>query len=235
MSFSINFDDDFDEKFNIFLSKYQNQYPISVLEYIKKKLKLPLKDTGHLLRQVYTEMGVIPFEFDIYKIIADKINSIYRVEEKNLLDVGGGYLPIQGEHLKSLQTTGTTTVMDKLIIPISNGNVIANQSFFNEHTNIEKYDLICSVSLCDYTIPFVEAVCSKETELFTVICGCSHHLQGNPKEHTLEGYINWRNAIYFAAKRTLSPDFEILTSTIEDPIIDGNVLDVIYTKKRPKC
>ena len=165
------------KNFEEFITTYGNLYPSNVIEYIKKEFFSFTFLHGvstDIMNQVYEETGV----FEIFDNIYDKNLSEMQCTfdlDRDILEVGCGYFPAFASRVSKLQTKGSITVMDALVVPTTLGKVNIEKKMFSLTTDVSKYKMMYGLMPCESTLDMIDNAKRNDLDLYIMLCNCSNH------------------------------------------------------------
>ena len=145
------------------------------LQYIFKNCELGnILDSGpYILNQFYTEFDLLKDNKNIYLSLLKKIKSSFSLENKRILEVGGGPTPQLGKLLA--KESKEITVMDTSLSIKNNNipNLYLENYYFLPFTDISKYDLVVAYLACGAAESIIYNCTKNNTDFFIGICPCS--------------------------------------------------------------
>lgn len=173
MSFEIE-----NKKINEFINKYGNNYENNALDFILSAIKYDTERVEYtdIVRQIYSYLGILPKERDLYYQFVQYINEFYGLD-KNIIEVGGGHFPTLAHHISEKQQklkNGSITVYDTRLITENLDNIKLYKQKFTLNTDISNYDLIIGMMPCDATELIIRSAGIYNKEFVIAMCGCVH-------------------------------------------------------------
>lgn len=171
-----------------------------ILDYAKKGVVrgdfLP-----DLMREIYDELGLIPDDENVFSGFFDLLQKKFPLEERQVVEVGGGVIPCMGKRISLMQKSGCITVYDPLLSLYEKGNErmkLVRRSF-TPSTDVSGVDLIFGFMPCEATEVIIDVATSKEIDFMVALC------EGGPHGDEYDYYESddeWINSmIYFARQQ----------------------------------
>ena len=100
--------------------------------------------------QICDELGLLPDKQNPYKAFSNLINETFDIEDKNVVEIGGGKLARLSKRISAIQVLGKVTVYDpnSVIIEGNYHNLVLAQRKFGETSDVKDVDLL--VGLMSY-------------------------------------------------------------------------------------
>ena len=161
-----------------FFEKYGKSYDFDTLKIIKSIIDEDIEriDYRDVIRQVYSYLGILPQERDLYSQFTKYISDNYGLN-KNIIEVGGGLFPTLAHHISKSQVKlngGSITVYDKMLITEDMQGIKLYKQEFTLNTDISKYDLIMGMMPCDAPELIIKSAGKYDKEFVIAMCGCVH-------------------------------------------------------------
>lgn len=128
-------------------------------------------EVPYLLNQFYSEYKLIDVNKNIYYSILKKLIDTVTIDDKRVLEVGGGPVPILGRLIA--EKAEKVTVMDSNV-SIKNGldNMYLENKLFLNNTDINDYDLVVSFMACGASKSIIDNCTKHDTDFFIGLCPC---------------------------------------------------------------
>ncbi|MBS7020262.1 MAG: hypothetical protein KH135_00085 [Firmicutes bacterium] len=163
-----------------FLKKYGSEYSKIAREYIEENFftHLIYGFLPDVLAQVYAEFGILDKDRNLYQAFLDIIKQKHSLE-KDIVEIGGGYLPILGEYIAKEQLKlgkGTITVYDPILVTTNSKypNLKLVKEPFTMDTKLPGCDLLLGQMLCGATELTIQKACQEQIDFMIALCGCTH-------------------------------------------------------------
>ena len=175
-------------------TKYDAQRIISIVE----SGTIPDVYSEELAREVLDELGLIPDRYNIYIDFLKLIEEIYGIEDKNILEVGGGCLPRLASRINLEQTKGTITVYDpRLSLEYSNEKLALKRQNVTIDTDVKGIDLIIGLMPCKGAEALIRLATKNNKDFIVWLC------EGGPHGDYFDFYEDeheWRESIILEAE-----------------------------------
>jgi hypothetical protein len=217
--------------FKSYIEQYGHLYSAAALEHINDNFATGLDNDmrADVLNQVYAHLGMLTDEQNLYKGYLKLLKYNFNIDN-NILEVGGGYLPVMAEYIDCEQQqigTGTITVYDPNLVVNKLGNINLVKKEFKPNYNISEYDLVMGIMPCEATEMIIKAANNANKDFFIGLCGCTH-FDHNYYEHISSQ--QWFNYIYRRANENLNEDRQIDIKLIDQSY--GLPYPVIISKSK---
>lgn len=190
-----------EEKLESFFQIHASNYPKDILDLIQNTIEddTYLENIGDIVYQIYTNLELIPKENNRYFGFLRELNNHFDIHQ-NIIEVAGGLLPVFGKELGKMQTSGTVTVYDPLLVVESFGTLKLKKEKFSMDTNIDSSNLLVGISPCEATESIILKSNQEHKELFLALCGCDH----TPHDYGYGySYYRWESYVYHLVESTL--------------------------------
>lgn len=166
------------QKIKEFIDRYGKLYPKETLEFILNTIDDDIERVSYydVVRQIYSVLGIIPNNRDLYVQFVDYIHRTYGLE-RNILEIGGGLYPALAYHINQKQMHlegGSITVYDNRLITEELDNIKLYKQEFTLKNDISNYDLIIGMMPCDATELIIRSAGANNKEFAVAMCGCVH-------------------------------------------------------------
>lgn len=205
------------------------------IQYIFKNCELGnlLDSVPYILNQFYTEFDLLKDKDNIYLSLLKKIKNIFSLENKSILEVGGGPTPQLGKLLA--KESKEITVMDTALSIKNNNipNLYLENHYFLPFTDISKYDLVVAYLACGAAESIICNCAKNNKDFFIGICPCSRDavnevINGNLTDTE---YIN--GVIELARKKVNDNNMGVLKEEKLDDLPSYD-FPIIYNKRVKK-
>lgn len=195
-----------------FLQKYGSNYSEDARKFIIENFEEMLSEpiVPDILKQIYSELGLIPREKDMYYGFLDMISANFGLD-RNILEIGCGFYPTLSKYIDLEQqrlNKGSITAYDGSLVTTSLGKIKLYNRMFKSENSVENYDLIIGTLPCDATELIIRLSNREKKECFLALCGCTHfstsYLMFN--RPTQE---DWFNYVFELAEYTLDENADI--------------------------
>lgn len=165
-------------KLKKFLRIFGKNYEPEIYNYIKREfLNYRHNKTSYILLQIYALFNMLEDSENHYLQFAKMVGQKYGYD-KNILEVGCGYLPMFAKYYNKLQLENNKvsklTVYDPDIVVNKAKNIKLCKETFTPLTNIDDYDLLVGILPCEATKTIIDKAIECNKEFFIAMCGCTH-------------------------------------------------------------
>lgn len=128
-------------------------------------------DLPNVLLQVYDEIGALPDYMNPYKAFSELINEQYNIEDKNVVEIGGGTIPRLAIRISEMQKRGTVTVYDpNLYLKKSYPNIKLIKRNFYPISNVDNADLLVGLLPCGASVSIVKSAVKHNKDFMVALC-----------------------------------------------------------------
>ena len=156
-----------------FKGKYYQRYVSYLQEELDNKLLNGFTNNNDTINQIYCCLQIVPDRFNYYLEFIKIIQKYFALENKKVLEVGAGSLPILASYLGSKALSydimDPGTILED-IVGIK-GKVIKEK--FSLATNITYYDLLIGYNPCAATESMIRNCLKNHKEFIIALCGCA--------------------------------------------------------------
>jgi len=187
------------------LKRKPGLYNLYEIEYIKNMI---LSSSDHEMfydegiREIFDELGLLPDNENIYLAFLDYIKSKCDIEDKHIIEVGGGIFPRLAKRISLEQKSGTITVYDPRLDPEekSTDRLILKKEKFDNDTKIGNTDLLIGLMPCKGAEYIVNQAMWHDRDF--IIWLCEGGLHGDFFDY-FEDEDEWRDSLINYANRQL--------------------------------
>lgn len=156
-----------------FKEKYYQRYVSYLQEELDNKLLNGFTNNNDTINQIYCCLQIVPDRFNYYLEFIKIIQKYFALENKKVLEVGAGSLPILASYLESKALSydimDPGTILED-VVGIK-GRVIKEK--FSLATNINDYDLLIGYNPCAATESMIRNCLKNHKEFIIALCGCA--------------------------------------------------------------
>ena len=152
-----------------------------------------------VVREVYDEVGIIPDKKNVYVEFLDLLKDTYPIQDKNILEIGGGTIPRLAKRINNIQTTGSITVYDPRlsVYEKSTDKFHLVRKPFLESTNIGNHNLMVSLMPCEACEIVIRSATTNGMDFMLGFCEGGPH--GDEFDY-FEDDDEWLNSMLYLAK-----------------------------------
>lgn len=184
------------------------------------------------IREIYDELGLIPDNKNIYVGFSDIIEKEFGIENKNIVEVGGGHIPRLAKRLEKKQINGKVTVYDPFLSKYekSSSKLSLIRNKFDGNTKIpEETDLLIGLQPCAAAEKIIEVAFKYNIDFIIALC------EGGPHGEWFDFYESdeeWLCSIITRAKRGVEEN-DMGNLVVEKSLVKYNdSYPVIYNKRK---
>lgn len=184
-----------------------------------------------IVREIYDEFGLIPKSENIYDGFADLIFDTCGIENKNIIEVGGGHLPRLAKRLSERQVAGTIKVYDPLlsIYEKSSPKLQLVREMFSDKTNVTDADLLVGLMPCGAALDIVCSAVKNNKDFLVALCEGGPH--GDYFDY-FESEEEWLSTVISVARSGVK-DNDMGELVIEKSLVKyKDDYPVIYNKRK---
>lgn len=156
-----------------FKEKYYQRYVSYLQEELDNKLLNGFTNNNDTINQIYCCLQIVPDRFNYYLEFIKIIQKYFALENKKVLEVWAGSLPILASYLESKALSydimDPGTILED-VVGIK-GRVIKEK--FSLATNITDYDLLIGYNPCAATESMIRNCLKNHKEFIIALCGCA--------------------------------------------------------------
>ena len=187
------------------LLQYFKEHPKLFTEYEKKCIL----DYVHvlnsdefipdLIREIYDEVGIIPDKKNVYLEFLSLLRGVHSIEDKRILEVGGGTIPRLAKRIHNIQTTGSITVYDPRLSlyerDMERFHLVRKP--FDSNTLVGDYQLMVSLMPCEACEAVIRKATDCKVDFMLGFCEGGPH--GDEFDY-FEDEDEWLNSMLYLAR-----------------------------------
>jgi len=214
------------KKIEEYIEKYIYLYPDYLQEEIKEKIYLGFTNNNDTINQIYCFLNIVDDSINPYLFFYKTIQNRFVLENKKILEIGAGTVPILAKIIKDNCNSKITLIDPLLICELSKGLDIKKEEF-NEQINILQYDILIGYNPCRATEDLIKFSILNKKDFCVATCGCCFL----PKEYVDKSSKAWHNYLIDLAREYGQNNYEIFIDyfstefNIDYPIISGKYLN----------
>lgn len=151
-----------------------------------------------LVREVLDELGFIPDDYNIYQEFARFIDDVHGIDQKNIVEIGGGRFPRLAKRLKERQNYGKITVYDpNLSLEESSDRLVLKRRRASLYTDVGDCDLIVGLMPCKGADVLLDLALNNNKDFVLWLC------EGGPHGDEFEFFEDeneWRESMIDKAR-----------------------------------
>lgn len=198
-------------KLEAFKEKYYARYVSYLQEELDNKLFNGFTNNNDTINQIYCYLQIVPARFNYYQEFIKIIQKYFSLENKKVLEVGAGSLPILASYLESEALS--YDVIDPGIILEDvvglKGRVIKEK--FSLTTNITDYDLLIGYNPCGATEAMIKNCLKNHKEYIIALCGCAFL----PESYKTRTNKEWQKYLFQIIEK-LGQDYNLYIEYFKD-------------------
>ena len=146
-----------------------------IINYSKKFSKYILVPDN--VREVYDELSLIPRENNIYLGFIDLVEEIHSLDNKNIVEIGGGVLPRLGKRISSSKNIKSIVVYDPRLSKYENDTEKLKlvRKRFERDTSLDDADLVLGLMPCEAANIIVDSVVKNNKDFVLALCEGGPH------------------------------------------------------------
>ena len=180
-----------------------------------------------VLRQIYDRLGITPDKDNMYKGFVELLKKNYDIN-CDIIEVGGGVIPVIAKHIRDEQVTGSVTVYDPKISRIldNEDGYTLKREMFTDNTKTGDAKLFIGFMPCQATELIIRKAVENNADFMIALCEGGHY--------DFDDYFDeeeWRDSMRYLARRELAKKN---MGTLEETDLKsyGDPYPVIYSKRR---
>lgn len=195
-----------------FINIYEDVLDEYDIEFLREQcdLGIDFDVVPFMLNQFYNEYGLIDNNRNIYLAILKKLKEVFELKNKQILEVGGGPIPILGRLIAD--ETKNITVFDSNITHKNNDkkNLKIVSKYFTPITSLDNYDIVVSFMACGAQESIICNCANNNKDFFIGLCPCGKEAISNLYGRILSNdeYIN--KLVELANKKINNSDLGVL-------------------------
>ncbi len=151
-----------------------------------------------LAREVFDELGLIPGEYNIYEKFSNVVDSIHGLDNKNIIEIGGGRFPRLAKRIRLKQKNGSITVYDpNLHVEFDSKRFKLRRRRANAYTDVNNCDLIIGLMPCKGAETLLDLALKNRKDFVLWLCEGGPH---GDEFDFFEGEDEWKNYMIDRAK-----------------------------------
>ena len=163
-----------------------------------KDMDIPDLYVVELAREVFDELGFIPGEHNIYEKFSNVVDSVHGIDNKNIIEIGGGRFPRLAKRIRLKQKTGSITVYDpNLHTEFDSERFKLRRRRANSYTDVNDCDLIIGLMPCKGAETLLDLALNNKKDFVLWLC------EGGPHGDEFDFFEDdeeWRNYMIDKAK-----------------------------------
>ena len=160
------------EKHSDIFSKLEKSQIINYIKNIKEPRLIP-----DVIKEVYDELDIFPESRNIDLGFINLIGEKYPIQEKRIIEVGGGKIPRLGKRISKKVTTGKITVYDPKISHYESDTTKLKlvREKFNIKTDVSNTDLLIGLMACEAGETIIDSALENNIDFIIALCEGGPH------------------------------------------------------------
>ncbi len=205
-----------------FLRKHKNTYP----EYFEEN-RLEKTKYGYTcdINQIYCYLNEVDITKTDYFRFFKIIQKYFNLKNKNLVEVGCGYIPVLSNIIKKNTNCKITAINNKILIKNYN-DINTIETDLTQDFDFNNYDLIVGFRPCIITEKIILECFKYKKEFIIYLCPCANEpLNKTNYNHKTWHYQDWHRYLIQLVKNNKKYITTIIYNQLDDdcPIIIGNI------------
>lgn len=163
-----------------------------------RDMDIPELYVVELAREVLDELGFIPCEHNIYEKFSNVVASVHGLDNKNIIEIGGGRFPRLAKRIRLKQKKGSITVYDpNLHEEFDSERFKLRKKRANSYTDVNNCDLIIGLMPCKGAEILLDLALKNKKDFVLWLC------EGGPHGDEFDFFEDdeeWRNYMIDRAK-----------------------------------
>lgn len=186
------------------INNYINSSQIPMKYYAEWLIERVNKQDANLndevVREIADAAGVIPLGHNIYDRFLEEIISAHGIDNRHIIEVGGGALPQLAKRISLKQKNGTIKVYDPRLLEVlpENDRLVLKKEPFYSDTPLGCADLLVGLMPCQGAESLLDAALKNRTDFIVWTCEGGPH--GEPIDY-FEDEFEWLHSLICSAKR----------------------------------
>ena len=156
-----------------FKEKYYQRYVSYLQEELDNKLLNGFTNNNDTINQIYCCLQIVPDRFNYYLEFIKIIQKYFALENKKVLEVGAGSLPILASYLESKALSYDIMDPGTILEDVVGIKCRVIKEKFSLATNITDYDLLIGYNPCAATESMIRNCLKNHKEFIIALCGCA--------------------------------------------------------------
>ena len=169
--------------------------------------------SSDIMREIYDELGLIPDRKNIYIGFCDLIERVKGIENKRIIEVGGGTLPRLAERMVRRTKHGTITVYDPRlsIYKKDSPRLVLKREKFTTKTNVEDVNLLVGLMPCKGAEALIDSAVANKKDFIVGLCEGGAHGDIEDFYETAEEWLD--SMLYYAESGVQRSNLGVLKKT----------------------
>ena len=214
--------------FEQYPNAFSNREKEAVLNYAKESVHYS-EFVPDLVREIYDELGFMPDDKNIYLGFIDLLKSAFPIEERKIIEIGGGILPRLGKRISALQTTGNIVVYDPRLSTYESDTEKMKlvRRRFSQKDSIGDRNLMIAFMPCEGAETVIESATKNRMDFMLAFCEGGPH--GDEFDY-FEDADEWLHSMMYLAEDRVKEEHmgKVKVKTLEKY---GDPYPVIYNER----
>ena len=152
-----------------------------------------------LVREILDELNFIPEDYNIYHEFADFVDEVHGLDDKHIVEIGGGIFARLANRIRDKQVNGKITVYDpRLATEKESDEMVLKRQRASAYTDIDDCDLIIGLMPCKGAEVLLDLALKNKKDFVLWLC------EGGPHGDEFDFYedeYEWRENMIDKARK----------------------------------
>ena len=188
-----------------FIKEHPGDFDDYEIQFLLDYVKLGVADdkmVPDLVREVFDELGLIYNKNNIYLGFLDMLQKEFPVEDRKIVEVGGGIIPSLAKRISKIQTTGNIVVYDPRLSKYEKDTdkLKLKREKFEVETDVSDRNLIIGFMPCEAAVKLIESATKNRIDFMLALCEGGPH--GDIYDY-FEDEEEWLSSVIYTAERNV--------------------------------
>lgn len=194
-----------------FKEKYYQRYVSYLQEELDNKLLKGFTNNNDTINQIYCYLQIVPDRFNYYLEFIKIIQKYFVLENKKVLEIGAGSLPILASYLESKALNYDIMDPGTILEDVVGIKGKVTKEKFSLDTSITDYDLLIGYNPCAATEAMIRNCLQNHKEFIIALCGCAFLPESYKKRTNKE----WQKYLFQIIEK-LGQDYNLYIEYFKD-------------------